>query len=391
MNNRKKMIVTGADGQLGQTLIKYLLNTQPHLEVIGTIRYKSVANTSYVFDTTKVNIEPMDLNDVHSIEGLILKHRPAYFVNTAANAYVGDSWNQPVIHFQQNCLAVLHQLEAIRKHSPTTRYINMGTSEEFAVCGKSDPQNENTKIAPRSPYGCSKAAARYLVDVYRESYGLYAIQPWCFNFEGPLRGAKYLTKKCTLAVARIARALKDGKPFEPLEVGNIYSFRSWQAAEDVADGIWRTLNQEKYRGLDVCGWERDEDIDNPDFIKYLSPQLKPYVFSSQDTHDVKSFITQSFKVAGINGQWMKLTDDPADEVFAILGTPKDSTSEGHFSTEVPVHIGVRINPEFYRPLDVTYLHGDSTLARTELGWSPQVSFDQLVERMVRHDLAEVGL
>lgn len=362
----KTAIITGLNGQLGQYMAQYLFDNHPDIRVIGTIRHKSYDNQGLLFDRSRVTVELMDLCDPHSIETLILKWKPDYFINTAANAFVGESWQVPAQHFELNALAVLHQLEAIRKHSPQTRYFNMGTSEEFGATEKSF-LDESSPLAPRSPYGASKCAARFIVKVWRESYGLYAIQGWTFNFESPIRGEKYLTRKVTKGVARIARAIADGKPFEPIELGNLDSHRSWQFAGDVADGIWRMLNQENYS-------EAVSQGEDP----------KEYILSAPDVHTVRDFVEKAFAAAGITGGFWD-REEPIVE-------------RGHLETFDWVNVAastghtlVRINPAFLRPADVTYLHGNAEAIRHDLGWSPKVSFDQLVERMVRADLAAVGL
>ncbi len=352
MTQTKTCIITGINGQLAQYLTKHLLDNEPHVRVIGTLRHKSFDNQPYIFDRSRITFELMDLSDAHSIESLIVRYKPDYFVNAAANAFVGESWSVPRQHLEINTLAVLDQLEAIRKHSPYTRYFNMGTSEEFAISTKTGPQDETTPLDPKSPYGAAKCAARHIVSVWQQSYNLFALQGWTFNFESEIRGEKYVTRKITLGVARIAAAIKAGQPPEPLELGNLDSYRSWQYAGDVADGVWRMLNQEK---------------------------PIPYVLSAPDTHTVRQFVQMAFSKAGIVGEW---EGDGIDETYV-----RQVCTHGYEGGEALV----RINPVFLRPSDVTYLHGDSTRARQELGWAPKVTFDQLVERMVRSDLAAVGL
>lgn len=374
MTNNQTVIITGINGQLAQFMAKHLLETEPGLRIIGTLRHKSFDNQPYIFDRSRIGIELMDLSDAHSIESLILRHKPAYFINAAANAFVGESWAVPRQHLEINTLAVLDQLEAIRKHSPLTRYFNMGTSEEFAVSQKTGPQNEETILAPKSPYGAAKCSARHIVSVWAQSYNLYAIQGWTFNFESEIRGEKYVTRKVTKAVARIIDALRSGRSFEPLMLGNIDSYRSWQYAADVADGIWRMLNQENHRTeLSGLAWE--------DLVK----QVKPFVLSAPDTHTVREFVQLAFAAAGIDGGWVSGrtgSKAPEDEIFVQWG----ETVAGTTIREAKCVL-VRIDPKLFRPADVTYLHGDATLARTQLGWSPKVSFDQLVTRMVQNDLA----
>lgn len=392
----KKVIITGINGQLGQFMAKYIIDTQPDLQVIGTIRHKSYDEQPYIFDRSKVTIELMDLSDPHSIESLIVKYRPDYFINTAANAFVGESWQVPAQHFEINALAVLHQLEAIRKHSSHTRYFNMGTSEEFGAT-KEGRLNESSLLLPRSPYGASKVAARQIVRVWRESYGLYAIQGWTFNFESELRGEKYVTRKIAKGVARIARALKDGKPFEPIELGNVDSYRSWQFAGDVADGIWRMLNQETYnRTLNQqakSAWKVAQSYESPKktFNDWLVSSLGEYVLSAPDVHTVRQFVEASFRQAGITGLWR---GSGVDETFDSAFTGFDPKMANHPSDEEMDRFGlplVRINPVFYRPADVTYLHGDATAITSDLGWTPTLSFDNLVSRMVGAELKAQGL
>ena len=349
----KKVIITGVNGQLGQFLAKYLIENHLDIEIIGTTRYKSVPHTDYIFDKSRVTFELMDLSDSNSIENVIKKHQPDYFINSAANAFVGDSWTLPAQHFQINCLGVMYQLEAIRKYSPKTRYFTMGTSEEFG-CTEKSLLNEKSPLEPLSPYGASKCASRHIVRVWRESYGLYAIQGWTFNFESEIRGEKYVTRKITKGVARIHDAIKNSRDWQPIELGNIDSFRSWQHAEDVARGIFLMLNQDE-------------------------KNFKEYVLSAPDVHNVREFVEKSFAAAGINGTW------------SGLGLNEQFVSLDNWDETGPFKPLVKINPEFYRPADVTYLHGDASAIRSELGWKSEVSFDELVKRMVESDIKSYKL
>lgn len=357
IKNNCSIIITGANGQGAQYFIKYLQENQPLIKIIATLRHKTSRQESYIFDTSKVIFELMDLSDGASIENLITKYKPDYFVNYAANAFVGESWSVPHQHFQINTLAVLYMMEAIRKYSSHTRFYSSGTSEEFGVKKQTGPQNESTLISPRSPYGASKAAARNIVNVWRESYNLYAVQGWTFNFESPLRDEKYLPRKVSKGVARIKYAL-DQKIFPfAMELGNINSSRSWQHASDVADGVWRMLNQDLY---------------NPNFDGIV----KDYVLSSSDTHKVRDLVTLAFKFAGIDGNWLQPTDHknfPEEEIFV-----HETNNEGI--------ILVRINPKFYRPNDVTFLYGDSTAIQKDLGWKITKSFEDIVREMTLFDI-----
>lgn len=355
----KSIIITGINGQLSQFLTKYLQENVPELQIIGTLRHKSARKETYIFDTNRVTFDLMELSDHVSIENLIQKYKPDYFVNTAANAFVAESWALPMQHLQLNSAGVLCQLEAIRKHSPQTRYINMGTSEEFADAQYS-PQDEKHPILPKSPYACSKAAARYYTRIYRESYNLYCIQPWVFNFESFLRDYKYLPKKVTLGVARINNAIKNKIPFEPIILGNINSKRAWQAAQDVADAIWRMLNQDDYKDI------------GPNFSK-----LSEYVISSEETNSVKTFCELAFKRANIEGVWV---GKDLDEKFVIPDYINDFI-------EIKSNVLVSVDKKFFRPNDVNLLLGNPSKIKSELGWKPKYTFNQIINEMVDYDIS----
>ena len=211
------------------------------------------------------------------------------------------------------------------------------------------PQDIHHPVRPRSPYGASKAAARHLVKVYRESYNLYAVHSILFNHEGTKRGEEFVTRKISKGVARIHHAIKNNQPFAPIELGNIDAQRDWSDSEDFVDGVWKIMNQEK---------------------------PKDYVLSSNETHTIREFINKSFVCAGIEGVWHGCGQEEQMSV----------STEYAIKNEIQSSILVKINPKFYRPAEVELLLGDSTPARKELGWNPKISFDNLVERMVKYDI-----
>lgn len=364
---QKRVLVTGVSGQDGSYMADYLLANTNHL-VFGMVRrtakpdYKNMAET---MKNPRFKLVIGDLSDSTSIDNVVKEVMPDYFVNLAAQSFVGSSWTIPEQTFDVDAMGVLRCLEAVRKHVPHCRFYNAGSSEEFGNVAYA-PQDENHPARARSPYGAAKIAARQLVKVYRESYGLYAVQGLLFNHESERRGEEFVTRKISLGVARIARAIKDGKTFEPIELGNLDSKRDWSHADDFVDGIWRMLNQAEHN-------------------------VHEYVLASGETHTIRTFVEKAFKAAGMEGDWTDLFFDrfdnqkfkPEDECYRS----KDIKT-GLF---IPESVLVRINPAFYRPAEVELLLGDSTRARTELGWSPKVSFDDLVTRMVRNDLKEVGL
>lgn len=345
----KKVIITGVTGQDGSYMADYLLKNTDH-KIYGAVRRVSVDNhnnIAHLKHEPRFELIDLDVSDPINISGVIEQYRPDYFINFAANSFVGNSWDMPVNHFQTNTMGVLYQLEAIRKYAPHCRYYNAGSSEEFGDVDYS-PQDEDHPLKPRSPYGASKASARHIVKVYRESYGLYAVQGWLFNHESERRGEEFVTRKITMGVARIHKFLSLGVRPAPIFIGNINAQRDWSHAEDFIDGVWKMLNQ---------------NIPSPH-------EAREYVLSSNETHSVKDFIERAFKYVGIEGGW-------------------EGGNAEHACYIVDDLILVEVDPKFYRPNEVQLLYGDSSLARAELGWEPNVPFQELVERMVRHDLNSV--
>jgi GDPmannose 4,6-dehydratase len=341
MNTSKKVIVTGITGQDGSYMVDHLLSTTD-IEIYGVVRRSSNLNTiniSHVIDNPRVKIVTADLSDSQSIDSLVKDIKPDYFINLAAQSFVGSSWQIPEQTFDVGAVGVLRCLEAIRKHAPNCRFYNAGSSEELGNVDYS-PQDEVHPLKPRSPYGAAKAAARHIVKVYRESYNLFAIQGLLYNHESERRGAEFVTRKITKGVARIKFSIDNNIPFMPLELGNIDAKRDWSHAADFVAGIWKMLNQ--------------------DFPK-------EYLLSSGETHTVREFIEIAFNIANIDGAW---SGEGVNETF----TDKDGS------------ILVKINPEFYRPAEVDLLWGNSQKARLELAWLPAISFKQLVEKMVINDI-----
>jgi GDPmannose 4,6-dehydratase len=188
------------------------------------------------------------------------------------------------------------------------------------------------------------------VKVYRESYNLYAIHGILFNHEGVKRGEEFVTRKITKGVARIYHAIKNGKVFDPINLGNLDAKRDWSDSEDFVDGVWKMLNQE-------------------------TP--KDYILSSDETHSIREFIELAFKSAKIDGAWH---GQSLSEEYSI-------TTEYALKNDPISSVLIKINPKFYRPAEVDLLLGDSSPARKELGWKPKTSFNQLVKKMVDYDLS----
>lgn len=369
-------------------MVDYLLKHTDH-EVWGIIRRTSkpdLGNLKAAIGNPRFKTAVGDLADSASIDTIVKDLKPDYFINLAAQSFVGSSWQIPEQTFDVDAVAVIRILEAIRKHAPDCRFYNAGSSEEFGDVQYS-PQDLAHPQRARSPYGAAKIAARQIVKVWRESYGLYAVQGLLFNHESERRGEEFVSRKVSLGVARIARAIKDGKPFDPIELGNLDAKRDWSHAEDFVDGIWRMLNQEALRPdmqrvpvSELGLYKGPREI--------ISDPIREYVLSSGETHSVREFVEKAFSIAGIQGGWtdMRLCTDQTKEQYCQL----IEFSHGVALMDASPVL-VRINPAFYRPADVELLLGDSGPARRELDWQPKVSFDELVSRMVRADLAAVGL
>lgn len=356
VDNKICVIVTGVTGQDGSHMVDYLLKNTDYI-IFGGVRRLSVYNHSNIkhINSDRFHLVNFDLLDSNNIYKIIEKIQPDYFINFAAQSYVACSWDFAKITWETNCTCVIDILEAIKMHKPTCRLYQAGSSEEFGNVSYS-PQDENHPLKPRSPYGASKVASRQIIKVYRESYNLYAIQGWLFNHEGTRRGEDFVTRKITKNVAKINNSIIKNEEIRPIELGNIYAKRDWSDSEDFVDGIWKMLNQDVYN-------------------KNYNNQLSEYVFASNETHTIKEFIELAFKQINIIGLWKNNTDDNINEKFYYTNDTNEEI------------LLVKINPTFYRIAEVDLLFGNSKKARDELGWIPKTNFVQLVEKMVKNDIA----
>jgi GDPmannose 4,6-dehydratase len=386
----KKVIITGVSGQDGSHMADYLLENTDY-EIYGVVRRLSVCNHGNLKEALKnprFKLITGDLSDSQSIYKIVEKIVPDYFINLAAQSFVGSSWELPEQTMDVNATGTMRCLEAIVRFAPNCRFYNAGSSEEFGDVQYS-PQDEKHPLRARSPYGASKIAARQVVKTYRESYNLYAIQGYLFNHEGPRRGEEFVTRKITKGVARINHALKSGRgvegigcaeiTFEPIELGNLDSRRDWSHSKDFIEGIWRMLNQnwDFSYSLTKEGVEKEGKMTLEEIGKWHENEkrklVKEYVLSSNETHSIREFIELAFKEAGIEGYWSG--DRYLLPNYIIEENP-----------EIKSYILAQVNPKFYRPADVEVLLGDSTLARKELGWTPKYSFQDLVREMVYEDI-----
>lgn len=377
----KKVFITGITGQDGSYMADYCI-ALGH-KVYGMVRRTSTINNKnfkHLIGNPNFKMVVGDLLDSHSLEALVKEIQPDYFINLAAQSFVGVSWEIPEETFTVDAVGVLKCLEAIKKHAPICRFYNAGSSEQFGDVSYS-PQDEKHPFRPRSPYGAAKCAAHYLVKVYRESFGLYAVQGLLFNHESPRRGEEFVTRKITKGVANIVKAINEKRSFQPIRLGNMYAKRDWSHALDFVDGIWRMLNQTEHRPNDFPPVCFTTEKVNKAWQSVLSSNIREYVLSSGETHTVKEFIDQTLKHAGIEGTWV---GEGVNEKFILANYLNDIN-------ELKNNVIIEIDPKFFRPAEVELLLGDATLAKQELGWNPKITFDMLVKDMVESDLNEAGL
>ncbi len=347
---QKVVVITGVTGQDGSFMADYLLKNTDHI-LFGGARRLSVynhENIEHLEGDSRFHLINFDLTDAHSISQIISQLKPDYFINFAAQSFVKSSWDFPAQTWECNTTGVLNILESIRLHAPHCRVYNAGSSEEFGNIVYS-PQDELHPLRPRSPYAASKAAARQLVKVYRESYHLYAIQGWLFNHEGTRRGKEFVSRKITKKAGEIAAAIAAGRDFDSLELGNLDAARDWSDAEDMVEAVWLMMNQDPEK-------------------------VKEYVVASGESHTVREFVAEAFNFHNIKGMWKGSAEK---EYFWYTSGPKPL-----FSPERKL---VVVNPAFYRPAEVEALRGNPSLIQKELGWASRTSFQGLVKKMAERD------
>ena len=391
MKRKKIILITGILGQDGANMAEHLLleHQKEDYKVYGMMRRSANPNFK---NTHKFKNHPNfefvigDLTDQNSLDKIVESIEPDYFINFAANSFVGVSWDMPLHVMDTNASGVIRCLEAIRKFKKECKFYSAGSSEEWGDVDYS-PQDIDHKIKPRSPYGASKAAARHIVKVYRESYGMYAVHGILFNHEGTKRGEEFVTRKITKNIARIKKELSNPDlTIVPMELGNLDAKRDWSDSEDFVRGVWLMLNQEDSERRDEFNkafedlWENyknhgvalgGSDIEGIARESAI-PLIKDYILSSGETHSIREFVEKAFSYAEITGEWR---GEGLEEEFVTKVKRKKITL-------------VKINPKFFRPAEVELLLGDCAPIKKELGWQPKISFDKLVQRMVKFDLNE---
>ncbi len=340
----KKALITGVTGQDGSYLAELLL--EKGYDVHGMIRRSSVdyrERIAHLEGQPHFHLHYGDLGDSMSLMAVIGKVRPDEIYNLAAQSHVQVSFDVPEYTADVVATGVLRVLEAVRLCglADTCRIYQASTSELY---GKVEevPQNERTPFHPYSPYAVAKQYGYWIVKEYREAYNMFCCSGILFNHESERRGETFVTRKITLAAARIAQ----GKQ-EKLYLGNLSSLRDWGYAKDYVECMWLILQNDK-----------PED----------------FVIATGVQHSVREFCQLAFRHAGIELEF-------TGEGMAEKGVDK-----------VTGRVLVEVSPDFYRPTDVVNLWGDPTKARTELGWNPtKTSFEELVRIMVEHDMQKVAV
>ena len=340
----KRALITGVTGQDGSYLAELLL--EKGYEVYGMIRRSSVdyrERIAHLEGTPHFHLKFGDLGDSISLVKLIGEVKPDEIYNLAAQSHVQVSFDVPEFTADIDATGVLRVLEAVRVCGleKTCRIYQASTSELY---GKVEevPQKETTPFHPYSPYAVAKQYGYWIAKEYREAYGMFCCSGILFNHESERRGETFVTRKITLAAARIAQGKQD-----KLYLGNLDSLRDWGYAKDYVECMWLILQNKK-----------PED----------------FVIATGVQHSVREFATLAFHYVGIEVEWQ-------GEGLEEKGINKANGQ-----------VIVEVSPDFYRPTDVVNLWGDPTKAKTELGWNPtKTSFEQLVELMTKHDMEKVAV
>ena len=345
MEKRKVALITGITGQDGSYLAELLL--EKGYEVHGIIRRASTFNTKRIDhlyqdphqEDVKLFLHYGDITDSSNLNRLIEKIQPTEIYNLAAQSHVGVSFDSPEYTAEATGVSTLRILDAIRESGVKTKFYQASTSELFGGLPDTAPQSEKTPFYPKSPYGVAKLYSYWITVNYRESYDIFACNGILFNHESPRRGETFVTRKITRAAAAIHLGMQD-----KLYLGNLDAKRDWGHAKDYVEGMWRILQQDK-------------------------PQ--DYVLAMNETHTVREFVELAFAELGYEIEWQGIG---VDEKGIDKNTGK---------------VLVEVDPRYFRPAEVELLWGDSTKARTELGWEPKYSFMDLVKEMVQSDLEEM--
>ena len=340
----KTALITGITGQDGSYLAELLL--EKGYEVHGIIRRHSTICTQridHLYDDSALKdrffLHYGDLTDSCNLVNLVTKIKPDEVYNLGAQSHVAVSFEVPEYTAETSGVGTIRLLDAIYQSGINCKFYQASTSELFGGIPETAPQSEKTPFYPKSPYGAAKLYSYWITINYRESYNMLACNGILFNHESPRRGETFVTRKITIAIARILAGKQD-----KLSLGNMDAKRDWGFAGDYVEGMWRMLQQDK---------------------------PGDYVLATNETHAVREFVELAFAEAGVEIEWQ---GKGVEEKGIDRKTGK---------------VLVDINPRYFRPAEVEFLWGDPTKAETELGWKRQVSFKGLVKMMVDFDMKEI--
>lgn len=362
----KKALITGVTGQDGAYLAELLLQ-KGYSEVHGIKRRSSLFNTQRVDhlyqDPHEKDLHFVlhygDLTDATNLVRIVQEVQPDEIYNLAAQSHVQVSFESPEYTANADALGTLRLLEAIRilGMDDKVRFYQASTSELYGKV-QEVPQTEKTPFYPRSPYACAKLYAYWCTVNYREAYGMYACNGILFNHESPLRGETFVTRKITRAVARIALGLES-----QLYLGNINSLRDWGHAKDFVKAQWLILQQ-----------------DQPD----------DYVIATGVQHSVREFCDKAFACIGVKINWQGegIEEKGRIEDVSVPDSLKNLPVKNSLDKLEKGQVVVSVDPRYFRPTEVESLLGDPTKAKKNLGWEPEISFEQMVSEMVSQDLTE---
>jgi GDPmannose 4,6-dehydratase len=334
----RKAFITGITGQDGSYLAELLLDKG--YEVHAILRRASVFTSQrieHIFSHPRLKTYHGDLSDSSNLRTLLTKIRPDEVYNLGAQSHVGVSFEVPEYTADVDAMGTLRLLEAVREIGLDSRFYQASTSELFGGLPETAPQSETTPFHPKSPYGAAKLYAYWITVNYREAYGMYACNGILFNHESPRRGETFVTKKITKAVARIHQGRQD-----VLRLGNLDAKRDWGYAKDYVECMWMMLQQK---------------------------QPEDFVIATGETYTVRHFVEMAFRCVGRAIEWKGEGDS---EEGREPGTGR---------------VLVKVDPRYYRPAEVDLLLGDPSKAMRKLGWKPRTSLQELVDMMVKYDLA----
>ena len=332
------VIITGCRGMDGSILSeKYLAKGY---KVIGIDRWEATGaypNMENLLLDDNFIFETGDITEKEFMYRMIKKYQPETLYNMAAISLVPESFKIPDKVFDINLRSVLNMLEIIREHFPKTKFYQASTSEQIGE-NTDFPQNTDSRMVPNSPYAIAKLASYNLVRCYRSAFGIFAVNGMLWNHEGERRGPMFVTRKITLHVAEQVRENSG----EPLQIGNMDAFRDWGYANNYCDAMILMMESE-----------------TPD----------DYAVNTGEAHSVREFIEEVYSNVDIKIRW----------------EGEGMNEKGYNEYD---ELMVEVNPKFYRPVEVPYLHGDNSKIQEKLGWEPTVKFKELAKIMIEHDLKE---